>query len=65
MKNGRCRMHGGMSTGPTTTEGLARSQRANWTDGAYAQKTKTMLRESRRRWRELLAFLDSPSTSGR
>lgn len=24
MRNGRCRMHGGASTGPRTTEGLAR-----------------------------------------
>jgi hypothetical protein len=27
MRNGRCRMHGGVSTGPKTVEGLARSRR--------------------------------------
>lgn len=30
MRNGRCRMHGGASTGPRTQEGLARSRRARW-----------------------------------
>ena len=33
MKNGRCRMHGGKSTGPRTPEGLDRSRRANWKHG--------------------------------
>ena len=28
MRNGRCRLHGGLSTGPRTPEGLARSRRA-------------------------------------
>ena len=31
MKNGRCRMHGGLSTGPRTAEGLARARRARST----------------------------------
>jgi len=38
MKNGRCRMHGGKSTGPRTPEGLARSRRANWKDGYYSKE---------------------------
>jgi hypothetical protein len=29
MSNGRCRMHGGKSTGPRTSEGLERMRRAN------------------------------------
>ena len=33
MPNGRCRMHGGPSTGPRTPEGLERSRRANWKHG--------------------------------
>jgi hypothetical protein len=36
MHNGRCRMHGGMSTGPRTPEGLARSRKANWKHGRYS-----------------------------
>jgi hypothetical protein len=30
MLNGRCKVHGGKSTGPRTPEGLERSRRANW-----------------------------------
>jgi hypothetical protein len=33
MKNGRCRMHGGLSTGPRTPEGSARSRAARLTHG--------------------------------
>ncbi len=33
MPNGRCRMHGGASTGPRTPEGLARSTTARWRHG--------------------------------
>jgi hypothetical protein len=36
MPNGRCRMHGGMSMGPRTPEGLERSRRANWKHGFYS-----------------------------
>lgn len=41
MKNGRCRMHGGPSTGPKTPEGLARSRKANWKTGKYSAEAKT------------------------
>jgi len=50
MKNGRCRMHGGCSTGPKTLDGLARSQKANWKHGRCSEK-------ARARRRELLAGL--------
>ena len=36
MANGRCRMHGGPSTGPRTVEGLERSRRSNWKHGYYS-----------------------------
>jgi hypothetical protein len=36
MANGRCRMHGGKSTGPRTKEGLERSKKANWKHGYYS-----------------------------
>ena len=57
MKNGRCRMHGGKSTGPRTPEGLERSRRANWKHGGCSRETRELLRENRRRWRELTALL--------
>jgi hypothetical protein len=40
MANGRCRMHGGGSTGPRTTAGLQRSRLANWKHGAYSADAK-------------------------
>ena len=44
MANGRCRMHGGKSTGPRTPEGLERSRKANWKHGYYSAG------EAERRW---------------
>jgi hypothetical protein len=53
MRNGRCRMHGGTSTGPRTSKGIERSRRARWKHGAYSRETRAMLANSRRRWQEL------------
>jgi hypothetical protein len=36
MPNGRCKLHGGKSTGPRTPEGLERSRRANWKHGHFS-----------------------------
>jgi hypothetical protein len=33
----RCRMHGGLSTGPRTPEGLERSRRARWVHGRHSR----------------------------
>lgn len=33
-----CHIHGGKSTGPRTTEGLARSKKANWKHGYYSEE---------------------------
>ena len=40
MKNGRCRLHGGKSTGPRTPEGLEKSRKANWKHGFYSIKAR-------------------------
>src|SRR5262249_51497332 len=40
MPNGRCKLHGGKSTGPRTPEGLERSRRANWKHGYYSREEK-------------------------
>jgi hypothetical protein len=32
----RCRMHGGLSTGPRTEAGLARSKQARWKHGRFS-----------------------------
>src|SRR5918998_3570649 len=47
MPNGRCRMHGGLSTGPRTAEGLERSRRARWRHGYYSAEAKAERREAR------------------
>ena len=39
MANGRCRMHGGKSTGPRTPEGLERSRKANFKHGYYSAES--------------------------
>ncbi len=44
MLNGRCRLHGGLSTGPRTPEGLARSRVANWKHGKYSAERKAVRR---------------------
>ena len=38
MPAGRCRLHGGASTGPTTPEGRARSAGSNLKDGRYTNE---------------------------
>lgn len=48
MQNGRCRLHGGKSTGPRTPEGLERSRRANWKHGRYSAEAIAERREMRR-----------------
>jgi hypothetical protein len=47
MRNGRCRMHGGKSTGPKTFEGLERSRRANWKHGLYSAESIAVRRHIR------------------
>lgn len=41
---GRCRMHGGLSTGPRTPEGLERSRRARWKHGYYSREAREQRR---------------------
>ena len=48
MRNGRCRMHGGKSTGPRTPEGLERSRKARWVHGERSAETITRYRLYRR-----------------
>jgi hypothetical protein len=45
MKNGRCRLHGGKSTGPRTPEGLARSKAARWVHGNRSAAVREQARQ--------------------
>lgn len=56
MKNGRCRMHGGKSTGPKTEQGKKKAAAANLKHGRY---TNAAIMERRRmrmmmQWRSYL-----------
>jgi hypothetical protein len=51
MPNGRCRLHGGLSTGPKTAEGIDRIRKALTKHGRYSAATK-LRRE--RYWQVLL-----------
>jgi hypothetical protein len=44
MANGRCRKHGGASTGPRTAEGLAR---ARWKHGLYSAEAMAVQKRAR------------------
>jgi hypothetical protein len=59
MPNGRCRMHGGKSTGPRTAEGLERSRRARWRHGHYSAEAKAERREARAAIQLLRELLDA------
>jgi hypothetical protein len=63
MKNGRCRLHGGLSTGPKTPEGIERIRRANLKHGKYTKAAKherrlfrAMVRDSRALLKEIRAM---------
>ena len=55
MANGRCRLHGGKSTGPRTLEGLERSRKANWKHGYYSAEAIAQRRYYREFFRECRA----------
>jgi len=60
MPNGRCRLHGGLSTGPKTSEGIERIRRAVTKHGRYSKRAKAERAEYRnllRACKEMLAAL--------
>jgi hypothetical protein len=59
MRNGRCRMHGGLSTGPRTATGLEQSRQARWRHGHYSAQAKAERREARAAVRLLRKLLDT------
>ena len=46
MKNGRCRMHGGKSTGAITQTGIERIKKANFKHGLYTQESLEFKRDA-------------------
>jgi hypothetical protein len=63
MRNGRCRLHGGKSTGPRTEEGRARIRAARTRHDRYTAEARTFQRDITgllRRSRELLSLASQP-----
>jgi hypothetical protein len=58
MTNGRCRLHGGKSTGPRTLEGLERSRKANYKHGLYSAEIIAERRFIRRLLRDSRELID-------
>src|SRR5579862_2670923 len=57
MANGRCRMHGGTSTGPKTPAGLEASRKARWVHGGYSAEAETARKAARQLIRDTWEFL--------
>jgi hypothetical protein len=67
MKNGRCRMHGGLSTGPRTAEGRASCAAARRTHGFHSAEMVALRRDGAaycRRMDALFAALKVRRTAG-
>jgi hypothetical protein len=62
MPNGRCRMHGGMSTGAKTAERIERIRAARAKHGRYSQATIAKRREARAVIRTVRTLLRSGAT---
>jgi len=64
MKNGRCRLHGGLSTGPRTEAGIESIRRARTKHGYYSKAAMLERRRGRvelRALRQTLAYLSKLS----
>ena len=55
MKNGRCRLHGGLSTGPKTPEGIERIRQSRTKHGELSKASREKRREFRESFRKLKA----------
>src|SRR5579864_8541318 len=58
MKNGRCRLHGGLSTGPKTAAGIERIRQAVTKHGRYSKAAKNERRTVAELMRDAQALLD-------
>ena len=64
MANGRCRVHGGKSTGPRTPEGLERSRKAAWKHGHYSAEAKAARQKARQQSRLMRQIMDELMEDG-
>ncbi len=59
MKNHRCKMHGGLSTGPKTAEGIERIRASRTKHGRYSQASIARRREARALMRVMRDVLEA------
>ena len=64
MPNGRCRMHGGMSTGAKTAEGIERIRKARTKHGRYSAASIAARREARQAIGQIRALLKLDPAEG-
>jgi hypothetical protein len=57
MKNGRCRLHGGLSTGPRTQEGKDRIRQTQFKHGRFSREAKANRKLLRRLIKESSSLL--------
>ena len=63
MANGRCRMHGGMSTGAKTAEGIERIRKARTKHGRYSAASIARRRAARQAIRTIRELLKSATAT--
>ncbi len=54
MKNGRCKLHGGKSTGPKTLEGIERIKKAHFKHGMFTREAIRERKEFNQLFRDFL-----------
>ena len=62
MSNGRCRIHGGASTGPRTAEGIERIRKAHWKHGLRSTEAVRRRKEGMALRREISRLADLAKT---
>jgi len=63
MKNGRCRLHGGKSTGPKTPEGIERIRQSHLKHGEYTEEAIASRKEFNALLRELRGTINEINDS--
>jgi hypothetical protein len=58
MANGRCRFHGGKSTGAKTVKGLLRQKMASWKHGQQSKETIEEARKVRALLNDVMSVLN-------
>src|SRR5258708_38615422 len=63
MVNGRCRIQGGLSTGPKTAKGIERIRQANTKHGRYSKRATAEREQYRKLLRDCQNMLAAPRIS--